>query len=204
MQYLKILKPTFAALSVCSCSLFGYADNFDEVDLLGEWKVATVEGNGKPNNFWSSFGGFYLGETTVDIYGSGKLCAGVLYNGTDDNGEPVRYGSGKNEIRDFFISNNDKLHIATYCENNHMTGTDIVMRFIITRLTDEVLELQSYDGTYKAYLTKTKSPDNISEIVDDRDNETTVYDISGNSADMTTPGIKIVGDGTSFQKVVIR
>ena len=168
------------------------AQSFNEIDLIGKWNVSSVTGN-HPLGI-KSFTGIYFGYATVSDDENETHCSSGFI--TDfisyDYYRNCDYSRSYVFILDFFISNNNKLHI--------IIGDDYGLRFIIESLSDTSMKLKSYDGATTIELTK-ESSTGIKEFHNSPNAESGIYNIEGKSVGTTTSdGIYIING----KKVLIR
>ena len=160
------------------------AQTFDEADLVGTWtttglayapyKITNIEsitlGDGwyesEKSNKKSCWSGFFKNLTRVN------------YN----NGEEETRTYEKEQINDFFISNNNKLHIVQ---------ESMTLHFIIEELTATTLKVKTYDG--QSYtLTKDNSSAAVRSVSAPRSADGSTYNLSGQRVEnVTTDGIYI-------------
>lgn len=162
------------------------AQSYDEVDLVGKWYFIS-----KPNSFpigIRDFTGFYLGYITLD--GRRRGASGYVFN--FDDGDSLE-GIRDEEILDFFISNNNKLHI--------IIGDDYCLRYVIEYLTENQMKLKAYDGSYSFIMGKDTSTTGVRSATQTQPTDFTVYDLNGKKVEnIKTNGIYI----QSGQKKVIK
>ena len=158
------------------------AQTFDEADLIGTWntvglayapyKITNIESmtlgdalylSSKGENRWS---GFFKNLTRVQY---------------SNDGEEVRTIE-KEQINDFFISNNNKLHIIQESMTFH---------FIIEELTPTTLKVKTYDGQSYTF-TKDNSSSAVRSVSMTRSADGSTYNLSGQRVEnVTTDGIYI-------------
>lgn len=154
------------------------AQTYDETDLLGKWNVTSI--TGQVNNSIISFESLYLGDTLVTQVGEGEvddwwLNAGYLGNAIIYSLDQDTYNPQYTEtieqfgVVDFFISNNNKLHIQMVSTNE--------IRMVIKEWTNNVMKLESYDGKTKIELKKDSSAvDSVTAEITGEDN---IYNVQG-------------------------
>lgn len=159
------------------------AQSYDEVDLIGKWYFIS-----KPSSFplgIKDFNGFYLGYTSLE--GRKDEVSGYFI-------DLDKYPYNHNErILDFFISNNNKLHI--------IIGDDFCLRYVIEYLTESQMKLKAYDGSYSFIMGKDTSTTGVRSAIQNQPTDSTVYDLNGKKVEnIKTNGIYI----QSGQKKVIK
>ena len=155
------------------------AQNIDETKLLGKWDVGSITGD-LPLDLSSNLAGFVFGYTKLNIDGKMRNYSGYIIGYEKD-------GKTDHEdvpIRDFFISNNNKLHIYEIYQN-------AVLRFIIESMTETTMTLKTYDGQCLISLTKDNSSEVKSAIINQTD-DTSIYNLAGQKVEnITSDGIYI-------------
>lgn len=152
-------------------------ERFDEVDLMGTWYIASPMPKTFPFGI-KKFDGIHLGYIKKGTrYYSGCFLGFEASEGA---------GTKDEEILDFFISNNNKLHI--------IFNDDYCLRFIIERMTDSVMNLLAYDNSYSLMLIKDSSSTNVRSAGCTFSEETTTYNLSGQKIEKNNvKGIYIQG-----------
>lgn len=143
------------------------AQTYDEAQLTGGWEPQSVEGT-LPHGILS-IEQVCLGDTVRYLKDSdldGIPCSGLINMYMKNNPNEVL----ERNVPDFFITNNDKLHI--------IVGDDYSLRFKIVELTDRTLELKSYDGKCCIMLEKAGTT-RVSEVKQKKSNFTAIYNLSG-------------------------
>lgn len=158
------------------------AQTFDEADLVGTWstqglayapfKVTNIESitlgdgmyvSGKGEKAWS---GCFKNITTV----------------RNSNGEEETKTVETEQINDFFISNNNKLHIIQESMTFH---------FIIEELTATTLKVKTYDGQSYSF-TKDNSGSGVQSVSMTRSIDDSTYNLNGQKVEnITADGIYI-------------
>ena len=115
-----------------------------------------------------------LGETVR----TSNPCSGFI--------KGIVFGSGEyrdeKHIPDFFISNNNKLHI--------IVGDDFSLRFIIEELTATTMKVRTYDGKCSVTFTM-KNPTDIKAVQKNSEN-TDTYNLGGQKVkNVTSDGVYI-------------
>ena len=163
------------------------AQTYDEAQLTGVWEPESVEGT-LPHGILS-IEQVCLGDTVRDISESepnGIPCSGLINMYMKNKPSEVleRY------VPDFFITNNDKLHI--------IVGDDYSLRFKIVELTDRTLVLKSYDGKCSITLEKVGTT-KVSEVRQQKPNSTAIYNLSGQRVDENSRNGLYIVDGVKKQ-----
>ena len=167
-------KILFSLLLVAAMS--ANAQTFNEEDLVGTWtttgftyalyKILDMEsitlGAGEYNRRVAS--GVIKNMTWIDIW---------------DNYED----RGDRRIFDYFISNNNKLHI--------IVEDDYVMHFIIEELSASSLKVKTYDGQSYTFA-KDNSSTEVKPMTITRSADDSIYNLNGQKVeDVTTNGVYI-------------
>lgn len=172
----RILMLLFASV----CALCTLAQTYDEADLVGKWNVTSL--TGEINNTIISFESLYLEDTVVGIedglvWLSAGYLSGVQYY--DPYNPGIVDTLEKEAIDDFFISNNNKLHIQRTNNTNEI-------RLVIKEWKDGVMKLETYDGKTKIELRKDASA--VNSVVLETPENTSIYDIKGHKVRTTEKG----------------
>ena len=168
------------------------AQTYDETDLLGKWNVTSM--TGPVNNCIISFESLYFGDTLVtDDEGEMSLNAGYLDNlkfvPVDYTYNPQHTETlNKCGVVDFFISNNNKLHIQMVSSNE--------IRMIIKEWTNDVMKLESYDGKTKIELKK--DPSAVNSVIAETTGEDGVYTIQGHKVTQMEKGNIYIHNNRKF------
>ena len=167
------------------------AQTFDEADLVGTWnttglayapyKITNIESitlgdgmyySGKRDEAWC---GFFENITSVE----------------NRDGEEETRIHEKEQINDFFISNNNKLHIIQESMTFH---------FIIEELTPTTLKVRTYDGQSYTF-TKDNSSAAVRSASMTRSADGSTYNLSGQRVEnVTTDGIYILNGQKKVMK----
>lgn len=163
------------------------AQTYDEAQLTGGWEPKSVEGT-LPHGILS-IEQVCLGDTfrnISDYNPNGIPCSGLINMYMKDNPNEIleRY------VPDFFITNNDKLHI--------IVGDDYSLRFKIVELTDRTLVLKSYDGKCSITLEKVGTT-KVSEVRQQKPNSTAIYNLSGQRVGENSRNGLYIVDGVKKQ-----
>ncbi|MBR5635219.1 MAG: hypothetical protein IKW78_08640 [Prevotella sp.] len=152
------------------------AQTFDETDLIGTWtttgftyalyKILNIE------SITLGFGEYERGVAS-------GLIKNMTYIDFWDNRENTR----DQKIFDYFISNNNKLHITV--EDAY------VMHFIIEELSASSMKLKTYDGQSYTF-TKDNSSSEVKPMTLTSSSDDSIYNINGQKVDdVTTNGVYI-------------
>lgn len=171
-------KILFSLLLVAAMS--ANAQTFNEVDLIGTWKLDNFSGR-LPYGI-KTFDSIVLGETVRGVSEwnpQGTPCSGFI--------KGVVYGSGKYDeeyyIPDFFISNNNKLHI--------IVGDNYALRLVIEELTSSSLKAKTYDG-HRLTFSKVNSSSGVKPMTQTNSADDSIYNLNGQKVeDVTTNGVYI-------------
>ena len=161
------------------------SQTFDEVLLEGTWKPTHITGT-LPYGI-ESFTGITLGECVPYWDNASGIITELRYKG----GEYHHFEEGE-EVTDFYISNNNKLHI--------IVSGEYALRFIIEELTETSLKVKTYDGTGSITLTKENST-RVGSITKTPAQSTDAYSLSGQKVTNLQPNTIYIKDG---QKQLIR
>ncbi len=177
-------------LSLLSLALFmsASAQQFDEADLIGKWDVVSITGE-LPLGI-ISFTSLELGDgfyERVDYtynevytgYNSGVVRK-MKYIEPDEGNPTYDYW-----IVDFFICNNNKLHIQI--------GDDWTLRFVINEMTKTDLSLSTYDKSCTVTLKRTNAT-NITEASQPINNSNT-YNLNGQIVEQMEPNNVYIKNG---------
>ena len=166
------------------------AQTFDEADLVGTWtttgltyapyKITNIESitlgdgmyaNSKGYGRWS---GFFKNMTRIE---------------TRNDEEETRTVEVE-QINDFFISNNNKLHIIQESMTFH---------FIIEELTASSLKVKTYDG--QSYTFAKDNTSSVRSVNQTRSADASTYNLSGQKVEnITVDGVYI----QNGQKIVLK
>ena len=175
------------------------AQTFDEADLVGTW---TTTGLAYAPYKITNIESITLGDGMYD-YGKGldpmsgfmKNVTYTSYHYNSDTGAYDMEETRTSEMRavtDFFISNNNKLHIVQ--DDNY------VLHFIIEELTATTLKVKTYDGQSFTFV-KENSSASVRAASFTRSADDSTYNLSGQKVeDIMTDGIYI----QNGQKKVIK
>ena len=168
------------------------AQSFDETDLIGTW---ITTGFTYPAYEITNIESITFGD---DIYDKGYNKATM--SGFLKNLVYTSYSSGPattktvevGKIFDYFISNNNKLHII-YDDN-------FTLHFIIEELSATTLKVKTYDGQSFSFA-KDNSSSAVSSIDDNRSTDESTYNLSGQKVENITANGIYIQNG---QKKVIK
>lgn len=184
-NYLFIFIAAFAAL-------VGSAQSFDETDLVGTWKVTSVTGNA--NVYIKSFDTLILNDYVFENYGTRYLSGmmtGMSFVATDEHGKEDDWAY----VQDYFISNNNKLHIKI---------DDVVdapfLRFIINKLTKTEMDLTAFPSQARLKLTRVDDAE-VTAIDADKVEISALYDLQGRQVERPHAGEIYIQGG---QKIVAK
>lgn len=189
------------------------SEEFNEVDLLGKWDVVSQTGNisdGLLSFDAICFGRAFLsGDNEIEfnpngyvqnvVYISGKLDWESFDNMSDfENSNYI----GNNDycmLRDFFISNGNKLHIDMYI----IYGDKF--RFVIESLTDNEMVLTNFTGDCRMVLRKADGGSSVEKItVEDTTGNTGYYTVDGRKVEHPSGGLYIHKSADATEKVLIK
>lgn len=172
-------KILFSLLLVAAMS--ANAQTFDEVDLIGTWKLDNFSGT-LPYGI-KTFDSIVLGDTVRGVSEwnpQGYPCSGFIKGVESGRGRDY---DGEQYILDFFISNNNKLHITV--------GDDFALRFVIEELTSSSLRAKTYDG-HSLTFSKVHSSSGVKPMTQTNSADGSIYNLNGQKVeDVTTNGVYI-------------
>ena len=196
-------KYLFLLLALVSSFSLQAAD-YDETNLVGLWKLESFQGeyypfSTNPDDWKSTPTYIYLGpisnssqipneewEIDIDIdyfhYTGGYIVA------EDYGDEDYAYA-----VKDFFISNGNKLHIVE---------DDMTFRFIIENLTAQELRLKSYDGKFMATYKRTDATSVKSVEVSAAPSTEEYYNLNGVKQPRPYHGVNIIRRGSHSSKEI--
>jgi hypothetical protein len=158
------------------------AQTFDEADLVGTW---TTTGLAYAPYKITNIESITLGDGMYDSWKGDAAWCGFFENITsvkNRDGEEETRIYEKEQINDFFISNNNKLHIVQESMTFH---------FIIEELTATTLKVKTYDGQSYSF-TKDNSSAAVRAVDMTRSADNSTYNLSGQRVEnVTTDGIYI-------------
>ena len=160
------------------------AQTFDETDLIGTWETPGLAYS--PYKIMS-IESFTLGDAMYETEKSSKKScwSGFFKNLTRvnyNNGEEETRTYEKEQINDFFISNNNKLHIVQ---------ESMTLHFIIEELTATTLKVKTYDGQSYSF-TKDNSGSGVQSVNLIRSADGSTYNLNGQKVEnITADGIYI-------------
>ena len=167
------------------------AQSFDETDLIGTW---TTTGFAYPAYKITNIESITLGD---GMYDNGKgldpmsgFLKNVTYTDYRYNIDTEAYDleetrtSEMRAVTDFFISNNNKLHIVQ--DDNY------VLHFIIEELTATTLKVKTYDNLSYTFTKESATP--VKSAVKPRSADASTYNLRGQKVE------KVTADGVYIQK----
>ena len=172
----------FLFLMLLVSAMSANAQTFDEADLIGTW---TTTGLAYAPYKITNIESITLGDGMYDSGKGDDAWCGFIKNMTYvrvRNGEEETRTSEKEQINDFFISNNNKLHIIQESMTFH---------FIIEELTPTTLKVKTYDGQSYSF-TKDNSSAAVRSVNMTRSADGSTYNLSGQKVEnITADGIYI-------------
>lgn len=181
------MKKFYLFLLLLVSAVSANAQTFDEADLVGTW---TTTGLAYAPYQITNIESFTLGD---GMYG-GKRWSGFFKNITsirNSDGEEETRTVEKEQINDFFISNNNKLHIIQESMTFH---------FIIEELTATTLKVKTYDGQSYSF-TKDNSGSGVQSVRQTRSADESTYNLSGQKIEKATADGIYIQNG---QKKVVK
>ena len=169
------------------------AQTFDEADLIGTW---TTSGLSYAPYKITNIESITLCNGLYSYEGDKRPFSGCITNITcieqGWDGEEYTSTDSFENILDFFISNNNKLHI--------IVDDQYALHFIIEELTATTLKVKTYDGQSYTF-TKDSSSSSVSSKSLTRPDDASTYHLNGQKVEnVTTDGIYI----QNGQKKVIK
>ena len=176
------MKKFYLFVLLLASAVSANAQTFDEADLVGTW---TTTGLAYAPFRITNIESMTLGDGMYDSGKGNDAWCGFFKNMTyvhDRYGEEETRTSEKEQINDFFISNNNKLHIIQESMTFH---------FIIEELTPTTLKVRTYDGQSYSF-TKDNSSAAVKSVSMTRSADESTYNLSGQKVDnITADGIYI-------------
>ncbi len=158
------------------------AQTFDEADLVGTW---STPGLAYAPYQITNIESITLGDGMYESGKGYKAWCGFLKNITEvrnSNDEEETRTIETEQINDFFISNNNKLHIIQESMTFH---------FIIEELTATTLKVKTYDGQSYSF-TKDNSSSAVRPLTQPRSADESTYNLNGQKVEnVTSDGIYI-------------
>ena len=172
----KILFFLLIATAVCA-----NAQTFDEADLVGTW---TTTGFTYAPCKIMNMESITLGPGVYEVWeGERFVTSGLIKNMTHIEPYNNREYTENTRILDYFISNNNKLHI--------IVEDDYAMHFIIEELSASSLKLKTYDGQSYTFA-KDNSSTEVKPMTQTYSTDDSIYNLSGQKVeDVTTNGVYI-------------
>lgn len=211
------MKQLFLFILLVVGAICAQAEQYDEVKLLGLWEITEKEGNCKPLEYFQE----------EVLYGYGELhyiSFGDTYDPSIDDPSAIGGGAYWSEMPkdftscgiydpssheydyvgvlfdDFFISNDNKLHIIQDMNDSEVSS----FRFVIDSFTDLELKLHTYDNKMKLTLKRVATPNAVKELQGQTDILNAIYDLNGKKTQNPEKGIYVVKTGSETTKRVIR
>ncbi len=173
------------------------AQNFDEENLVGKWKRSAAM---QPvDNYLVSIDSLFLGNGlwTYEAYGgTTEYLSGVFYGqwqGSDDLAGLYNV----TRIRNFSITNGNKLHIGVY--------RDFTLMFKIVSLTSTELVLQPFGSSNQIRFRKVSTTSGINGAkVSSLQGASAIYDVTGKKLSKKNKGLNIIkpANGAAYKEVV--
>ncbi len=164
------------------------AQTFDEADLVGTWSTPGLAYTslGITNIESISLGAGLYTRSGRKVYTCGLMTVTKINPENDEEKTTIE------RVPDYYITNNNKLHI--------WNDDEYVLNFIIEELTATTLKVKTYDG--QSYtLTKDNSSAAVRSVSATRSADASTYNLSGQRVEnVTTDGIYI----QNGQKKVVR
>lgn len=162
------------------------AQNFDEAQLTGTWTPTETSGT-LPYGI-RSFASISLGdlaETCEDEYEDWvNRASGVVKSLRHDEESE----SEDEFVLDYFISNNNKLHIV-------LESYEYALRFVIEELTATSLKVRTYDGACSICFTKNDMPSAVNAVQAATARKTAGYNLKGQKISRPQPRSVYVRNG---------
>ena len=164
-------------------SMSATAQTYDETLLDGKWTLSSTTGNGVFSPLIKSISVLDLGaDIRTDEGGYQEIRGGEIIFIPAYNAGSEGLPNGQDYILDYFISNNDKLHL--------LIGDDFHVHARITELTATTLSIQNYAGTLT--LTFSKTPASVNAASAAKANEDRTYNLSGQQVSApSAPGVYV-------------
>lgn len=192
---MKKLLLMLVVMLVSSVSL--QAQNFDEENLVGKWKRSAAM---QPvDKYLVSIDSLFLGNglwTYEEYGGTTEYLSGVFYGqwqGSDDLADLYNV----TRIRNFSITNGNKLHIGVY--------RDITLMFKIVSLTSTELVLQPFGSSNQIRFQKVSTTSGINSAkVSSLQGDAAIYDVTGKKLSKKNKGLNIIkpANGAAYKEVV--
>lgn len=197
---MKKLLLMLVVMLVSSVSL--QAQNFDEENLIGKWKRSTAM---QPvDNYLVSIDSLFLGNGVWTYDDGTDYCSGVFYGqwqGSIDDGsgysDYLADDYNITHIRNFSITNADKLHIGIY--------RDFTLMFKIVSLTSTEVVLQPFGSSNQIRFQKISTTFGINEAkVSSLQGGSAIYDVTGKKLSKKNKGLNIIkpNNGAAYKEIV--
>ena len=179
---MKRIERIVATMLVLTSGVPAFAQDFDETFLSGTWQVqnqASMTGVGGNIISFSSL------VIEPAIHSGTPIPAAGMITGIIPAFNCESWLDGNDYIKDFFISNGNKLHLQFV--------DDLALRFTIGELTDSELVLTTFDGTSTVTLRRA-SDASVAPRLTEQDADSVLYDLQGRrAATPPPPGIYLSG-----------
>ena len=193
-------------VSVLVSSLSLQAQNFDEGNLVGKWErsaamlpvdnyLVSIDTLYFGNNVWTC----KLNDGYTDTHYASGLFYGQWQGALNDGGSEDKLADYYNEtyIRDFSITNGDKLHIGL--------GDDFTLIFKIVSLTPTELVIQPLGSSNQIRFQKKSTPTSINAAkISTLSGDETIYDMTGTKLTKKNKGVNIIkpNNGAAYKEIV--
>ena len=206
------MRKIFLLILLTIVSIEVVAQELSEVSLLGQWEIASVNGEyygfteryREDDSPLTSFKYLYFGTLTPDTqlpdYDGDKgvpkdfdaMSGGCFYG----NENPHSMYDEEVAISDFFISDKTKLHIS-------ITSYENVFRFIIEDFNDHELHLKSFDGKCDVVYKRVQGSSKLQSMETETAKESSsYYSLSGIRTSDPQKGVNIVMKDNKLSKEV--
>ena len=178
------------------------AQNFDEENLVGKWKRSAAM---QPvDKYLVSIDSLFLGNG-VWAYNDGtddttEYLSGVFFGqwqGSEESHGDLADLYNVTRIRNFSITNGDKLHIGVY--------RDFTLMFKIVSLTSTELVLQPFGSSNQIRFQKVSTTSGINGAkVSSLQGDSAIYDVTGKKLSKKNKGLNIIKpeNGAAYKEIV--
>ena len=196
---MKKLLLMLVVMLVSSVSL--QAQNFDEENLVGKWKRSAAMQPVDKNLV--SIDSLFLGNglwTYEEYGGTTEYLSGVFYGqwqGSEESHGDLADLYNVTRIRNFSITNGNKLHIGVY--------RDITLMFKIVSLTSTELVLQPFGSSNQIRFQKVSTTSGINGAkVSSLQGGSAIYDVTGKKLSKKNKGLNIIkpANGAAYKEIV--